>query len=524
MIMHAAIPYLLCLLAGVLYAFGFPGVLFPQVFIFPMIGFGILHFFIGQTDRLKTKLIYVFCLALGLTFSGFYWIPYTIHEFGGIYPPFNYLLAIGFCLIVVPQYFVYVFIEHFLRPKFARVFSYTSFLAFLLTFLEMYTPQQFPAHLGHPWLQLGTWLGLAPIIGAVGFSFFSYLISLEVVRSIRTKKINIISVSAISVFLLFNFIRPLKIHNHQEQSLNIRMVQANIGSLMKVQSESGIISIVRSVLNTYEELTFRESQIPNEEIDLIIWPETAYPNQVQSELIKHRPRLLPKVFYHASKGKNADFFTGGYNSRKHSNDLYFESEYNAAFFVHRNGELSDVYHKMKLIPFGEGLPFGPLNQYFSKVITNITYFAQGDRYTLFKTSDGYRFSTAICYEILFTNFIREYLNQTKEHPSFMINITNDSWYGPTSEPHQHLFLSKWRSVENNIPIIRMTNTGISSILYPDSSESKRTGVFTKEILDLKLTFDKNRKPTIYQTYGPFIFFLLFLIVFSLHWITDEKEY
>jgi apolipoprotein N-acyltransferase len=514
--MRKYVPFLICLLGGVGYAAGYPGVLFPQLFLLPIIGFSCLEFFLRSESRLKQKFLLTLCFAIGLTFAGYYWIPYTMFEFGGIIPPFNYLLGAAFSLIVLPQYFIYVLVDNYREDKLAdywkELFSQPAFKALLLALLETYVPQQFPAHLGHPWMQMAPFIGLAPFIGAVGYSYFSYLIAFSVVDIIKQKRMPIIPIIASIVFILCNAFMPLQRPNENLETIKVRLVQANIGSLMKLQSESGLFGSVRTVLKTYSELT---KQPAEKKIDLVIWPETAYPNQTKSEILKSNYAFMPRVFLEASRDMEADFFTGGYDSVKNSGDNYYESEYNAAFFINKEGLLSDVYHKMKLIPFGEGLPFGPLNRFFSKIITNITYFAQGDKYTLFKTSDGHYFSTAICYEILFSNFIRKYLNSTSKDPSFLINITNDSWYGPTSEPHQHLFLSKWRAVENNIPVIRMTNTGISSILYEDGSESKRTGVFTKEILDLDLTFQKKRVKTLYQTVGFGVVFIIAIIILVL---------
>ena len=126
-----------------------------------------------------------------------------------------------------------------------------------------------------------------------------------------------------------------------------------------------------------------------------------------------------------------------------------------------------------------------------------------------------KFFSTICYELLKPKFIREYLNNLKERPHFMINLTNDSWYGKTMEPHQHLFLAKWRALEFNIPIIRSTNTGISSVVYADGTESKRLGVYKTGSLDLELLFGPN-KPTIYQSFGILPLFALWILYFIFH--------
>ena len=123
----------------------------------------------------------------------------------------------------------------------------------------------------------------------------------------------------------------------------------------------------------------------------------------------------------------------------------------------------------------------------------------------------------ICYEILFSSFVRDYLNAVAEPPYFMINLTNDSWYGDTAEPYQHLFLAKWRSLEFGLPILRMTNTGITSVLYPDGSESQRLLPFTKGNLDIKLVMQP-RSPTLYQRVGIAGIILISFVLFGISFI------
>ncbi len=177
-----------------------------------------------------------------------------------------------------------------------------------------------------------------------------------------------------------------------------------------------------------------------------------------------------------------------------------------------------------LIPFGEGLPFGPLNPYLAKIIQNISYFAKGNRYTKFTLRNNKSFITAICYEILFSDYIRTFLNHSgAKKPDFLINLTNDSWYGNTSEPYQHQYLSHWRALEFQIPIVRMTNTGISSILYPDGSESQRLKLFEVDTMDLDLHTPKS-EATLWQHYGLLNFIIFGIFCFILSVITEAVLY
>jgi apolipoprotein N-acyltransferase len=282
--------------------------------------------------------------------------------------------------------------------------------------------------------------------------------------------------------------------------------------LLKLDSESGKKHSVSSVVKRHFDLSVRE---PKEGIDLIIWPETSYPLLLSAEKMRKDKRFIPSAIKNVIRETGADVFFGGYDRAKGKTQGTFKSEYNSAFLISSSGEFVNSYHKHKLIPFGEGLPFGPLNQFLSRYINNISFFAKGDTFPLFETKNDSSFISAICYEILFSSFIRNYLNGLNKQPQFLINLTNDSWYGDTLEPYQHLFLSHWRAIEFDIPIIRMTNTGISSILYPDGREDKRTNLFKKVSKDYTFIYKSKRVPTFFQKWGLMPLCLLSIILISL---------
>ena len=102
--------------------------------------------------------------------------------------------------------------------------------------------------------------------------------------------------------------------------------------------------------------------------------------------------------------------------------------------------------------------------------------------------------------------MRDYLNENSQ-TDFIVNLTNDSWYGDTSEPYQHLFLAKWRALEFQKPIVRTTNNGVTSVIYPDGSESKRLTFNQVEKLDTTMPLGSNQA-TPYQKYGFLLCFIL----------------
>ncbi len=501
---------ILSLLAGFFYSWGFPSVFFPQFFMGTIIS--LFLYFSCLNWKLKSDLIVTFFYVFGIFISGYYWIPQTISEFGEIPLGMAQLLSIFVPFVLMPHLFCLVIILPFL-PKIIQKFPVplkNSLLAFLLTILEYFIPQQFPANVGHPFLLLAPYLGPAQIFGTPIYSFFSIWLALSILNFFKKEGRDYFGLVFFVIFLGANFLSPIKYQGKEKIVTRIRMVQANIGNFLKVDSEKGGVTSVEEVNSRLK----KYSTLPSKQkIDLIIWPETAFPEILKSSTMRQNAESTPSVILEILKKTNSKIFFGGYdqNGRRDRNSA--ESTYNSAFLLNQNGILEGVFHKQVLLPFGEGLPFGHLNQYMIPYLENrMSFFAKGDQFTLFEVGNRSSFISAICYEILFPQYIRDYLNSTAEQAQFIINLTNDSWYGRTSEPYQHLFLSHWRAVEFNLPIVRMTNTGFSSTLYPDGSESKRTKLYSEEVIDLELaTFP--RVPTIYQRFGIIPLSLLFIIIY-----------
>jgi apolipoprotein N-acyltransferase len=283
-----------------------------------------------------------------------------------------------------------------------------------------------------------------------------------------------------------------------------------------MESEQGGYASTGQVIDRYRELSLAKYET-GEKLDLIIWPETAYPFAVKTNKEDISYSYTPSVFNEVAQTQDAEMLVGGYDIKNSDhNETLFKTEYNTAFQVSKSGKLKNSYHKQILIPFGETLPFGSfINELLSKYIENISFFSEGEKFTLFNLDSGHKLITTICYELLKPEFIRSYLNSLNERPHAMINLTNDSWYGDTMEPEQHLFLAKWRALEFNLPIIRSTNTGITSVIYPDGSESKRLEVLKTGNLDLSINLPL-QEATFYQKFGFATILPLWIIYLIFH--------
>lgn len=496
-----SLSFLITFIAGGLYALAYPSFLgagwFPLIFV-------ALPLFLWKLEEanLKTSLLYIVGFNLGLDVVGYYWIPHTLREFGQLPFIVSVLLGAAFCLILQPHWWVYAVWKK-LRPlgnwdSEKRIIT----TAIVMTVLERFVQQQFPSFAGSPWLHLAPYLGLAPYFGVMIFSFMTYWLSLEIVAQLKTKHFRPQVWFGMVLFVILNASFPIQ-NPTSGRNLPVRIVQANIGNFMKVSSERGDSNSYETISETYENLSKKDNGFTPH---LTIWPETAYPDTFYGSETQ-----LNEIFTNITSATGSELLIGGYDQDlSKSNNDYFESVFNASLLI-GNGKVKSIYHKNILIPFGETLPFGPLNRTIVSIVPAISLFARGEGIPVMETRAGFRFVTPICYEILESNYMRQLLNQWGGN-HFIVNHTNDSWYGDTAEPEQHLFLSKWRALEFQLPIIRSTNTGISSVIYPDGSESRRLAINEVGQLDVVLPL-VNPRSTVYQEYGAFPLLLLVALIY-----------
>ena len=496
------------ILAGGIYALGFPNKIMPSVFFYPILALIILFLCLNLEERNRSGgRIFITALGfcLGQNFIGYYWVPQTLQEFGELSFVLSYFMGLAFTLILFPQLLLFVLAVVFFKKFKFRSFPWTAtdgrrafFYACLLVVLENTIPQQFSTHPGHAWMNMAPYLGLAPLAGVSLYSFISYYLAISLSFQIRNKILQPLPLALFILFVAINFLNPLPSPNIDAyDSISVRTVQPNVGNFQKLNMQEGDYSSLEEIFENYRNLS-----LVGEPIDLIIWPETAYPHAINPDVLKENNLLSPPLINEIVQEANTYLFTGGYEYKENAGQESFMTQYNAVFLFNPQGLVQNSYRKMKLIPFGETLPFGRWNKYFDGWF-NISFFAKGETFEKFYLPQGHSFIASICYEILFSNFTRDYLNSFSERPDFIVNLTNDSWFGDTSEPHQHLFLAKWRAVEFNLPIVRSTNTGLTAILYPDGSESLRIALGQKTANTYHIPLRKG-EATLYQQYGPLI--------------------
>ncbi len=506
---------LLAPLSGAIYAFAFPNFLFEGFALLSPLALILMAMVLENIPTTRKRILAVLLHQTGFNLTGFYWVPATLQEFGGLPPALAQFIALFLALVLNPQWWGWLVWMHY-RAHIPGVAQWTVgmhafFGAVILTLVETILPQQFPVFAGHVWMHFHTWLNFAPYGGVIAYSFFTWWLVLGFLPLALRRPPAWSALVGVLVFIGAHFIVPgWTPATTDTQGLNIRIVQANVGNFLKMESEAGDESAVGSVIRRYEELTLKENP---QTLDLVIWPETAYPFSMSSPAFVNKQDAPANLFRDLIARTGAEMLIGGYDHDVESQwSDRFETEYNAAFHIGAMGEFKEVYRKHILIPFGETMPFGPLNRTMSQLIPAASFFARGTKTPVFTTKRGAKFVAPICYEILQSSFMAKLLNEAPSAPDFIVNLTNDSWYGATAEPFQHLFLAKWRALEFRRPIVRSTNTGITTVIYPDGTEGRRLLTGEQDVLDVRLELPTVAPITIYQRWGMLPMMLLWLVL------------
>src|SRR5689334_9558442 len=187
---------------------------------------------------------------------------------------------------------------------------------------------------------------------------------------------------------------------------------------------------------------------------LVVWPETAAPFFFQ-EPGERRDEVLE-----LAAEARTPLLIGSPAFRRTPTGL---EQRNRAYLIAPTGEQVAQYDKIQLVPFGEYVPFRQVLFFVDQVVNAIATLAPGEDATVFSVPEG-RFGVLICYEGVFPALTRRFVDGGAD---FLVNITNDAWYGRTSAPYQHLVQASFRAIENRVPLVRAANTGISAVVDAD---------------------------------------------------------
>ena len=252
----------------------------------------------------------------------------------------------------------------------------------------------------------------------------------------------------------------------QAPKLTAGLVQTNLGAADKHTNRRGF-------LQRHQEMS--QEILQQQPLDLLVWPEGAYSGHLARPVERLTPSVLgpistPIIFGALTTGRDAE------GKRK---------RYNSVISAEEGRRALGVYDKRVLVPFGEYIPLGDTFPIIYKWSPYSGRYYQGESYAALPLL-GYKFSANICYEDLFPGLVRDLMNRSADGdgvlPHALVNVTNDSWYGDTIEPMEHLVLASFRAIEHRRALLRSTNTGISAIVDPVGRLDVRSGQWTSEVV------------------------------------------
>jgi apolipoprotein N-acyltransferase len=158
--------------------------------------------------------------------------------------------------------------------------------------------------------------------------------------------------------------------------------------------------------------------------------------------------------------------------------------YNSVYVIDGDGSIGGIYDKVHLVPFGEYLPFERLMEKIGLVslTKQVGGFSSGDRHRAMQVKGAPKMLPLICYEAIFPGEAMP----AGERPGWILNVTNDGWFGISSGPYQHMQQARVLAIEEGLPLVRAANTGISAVVDPMGRVIKSLPLGSEGILDSSL--------------------------------------
>ena len=460
-----------------------------NIFIFSILSLSITFFLLEKIENGKKAFYIGFFYGLGFYISSLYWISisFKIANMGGYF--------LGSLAVLVLSAFLSLFsaLTYYLIKRFSIKDNILFNNILIIIFFSIFDWIKGNILWGFPWTPMSViWssnsLTLAPFsyIGIWGYSLVTYSLVVGIYLLYKNIKFSIYFVLPfILILTLSNFI-PRKSISVIE-NFHIRLVQPNIKQIDKLDDTKTLKN-----LNLLINLTRHDHK---KNIDLAVLPETAVLFDIMNE---GNTRLLFKKNF-----KNIDNIIIGGIRKEKTNKI--KKIYNSLFLIDNNSNTIDYHDKIKLVPFGEYIPFRNALKNF-KILLGGLDFSSGENLSFLELNNNVKFLPLICYEVIFPKATR----LSENNHDLIINITNDAWFGSSRGPYQHLALAKIRTVLEGKYMVRVANTGISTIIDYNGNIVEKINLGKSGVIDKKLGLYK--KNTLYNTIGDSFFYALLILL------------
>lgn len=430
-------PRLFCLICGLLM-----GLTFAPIFAFPLIlCISGLVYCISIAKTKREALILGWIFGFGCFLAGLYWISIATL----VYRKYWYIFP--FSLLGIPAILaIYIAASAFLAFYFRKTRFYLVAFCILWIISEFLRSILFT---GFPWNLLAhtsafsvELMQVVYLIGEFGLSFIiayigclGYFILSD--AHIINKRLHITCSIILILFSCLYGVYRTNANPTQFSNIPVRIVQPSIPQEDKFDPEQEIDHLLSHVRLSINDADDHKDTI-------VVWPENAI--MVPYEYIN-------RLFSTTDVMQNLTILSGGFSF--HDDDIHA-----ALFGLSGSGDKIFEYHKSHLVPFGEYIP---LKQYLPLEflgVANINFTPDKTENIFYLEKFNLKIRPLICYEAIFADEINH------EGADVLINVTNDAWYGNSSGPYQHLHMTRFRSIEAGLSLIRSANNGISAVIDP----------------------------------------------------------
>lgn len=448
------------IISGLLYFLAFAGFdVWPLTFV----AFVPLYLSLfGQTTKRAAWLGFLTGLAMNL--GGFYWLMNMLKTFSG----FPWPLCLLFVVIICAYQGGRLALMGWLHGRAAnRGWPVAPVFAAAFVTSELLYPLLFPWYYAATVHSVPVLMQLADIGGPILVGLAIIAVNLAIAEPLRVKlaspsprnfsegldrRVIGVGVIALAVTVLYGVVRIKMVNARVEsaEKVKVGMVQANM-ALMQKRVDPG------EGLRRHKRLT---NELKQKGVDFVVWSETSATFPASEE-------LGMKTHFYRDKFAGSLGVPAIWGAVLYRHDPDRERWFNTALASNVKGDITGRYDKQYLLAFGEYLPFGDTFPVMYKWSPHSGRFSPGTSLEPVDVEIGdtkHKVSVLVCYEDILPGFT----NRAVAHanPELLVNMTNDAWFGDTTEPWEHLALAKFRAIEHRRFLVRSTNSGVSAIIDP----------------------------------------------------------
>jgi apolipoprotein N-acyltransferase len=461
--------------AGALYALAF-----PPYRLSPLAWVALVPLVVAvrRTRTWRAALLCGASAAVVMCAIGYAWIADMAVRFWRVPWPVAALLLLLYSSFGEINFTLFAVIVHRLRGRLERLPAAAT--AALFTLLEVLVPKIFPDTLGSTQVDVPALPSSAAYVGTYGLTFLLAWFAACVAwlawspsGSRRRRGVELVFClgCAAALFAAGAARRRSVDALPVARQLRVALVQSDIGDAGMILEALGTSALMAdTVVATYTRLT--RQALRQGPVDVVIWPETSMPVSPRDPVFE-RVRTLVRDL-------DVPLVFGGYDFKVLNTGAW--RVYNTLFWMDRDGRIRERYYKHVLLPLGEHVPFAERWPVLLDIIPNAGQFSAGPGARALEV-DGLRFTPLICYEVLFPRYVRRGIRLGGD---FLLNLTNDYWFGLYAEPEQHLALARMRAYETGRPIARATNTGYTALIDANARVLASTALWQTEVLHATL--------------------------------------